>query len=241
MKAIAINSSPLMDKGNTALILTPFLEGIREAGAEVEVFYTKKLHIQPCEGEFICWLKTPGECFLRDDMDMLLPKLAEAEIWVLATPVHGDLITGTLQNLLERCLPMLSPFLELRDGHLQNSVREGIKPGLNVLVSNCGLWEMDNFNLLLASMQSLSSHSNRRFAGALLRPHGSALKVMLDRGMPVNDVLEAAKEAGHQLVETGEMSSQTLATISRPLMPLEMYMQAMNQHFQQALAALSPA
>ena len=43
MKVIALNASPKMDKGNTALIITPFLEGMREAGAEVELFYTKKL------------------------------------------------------------------------------------------------------------------------------------------------------------------------------------------------------
>lgn len=32
MKVLAINSSPRMDRGNTALILNPFLEGMKEAG-----------------------------------------------------------------------------------------------------------------------------------------------------------------------------------------------------------------
>ncbi|WP_332882068.1 flavodoxin family protein [Methanosarcina horonobensis] len=49
MKVLAINSSPRMDKGNTALILNPFLEGMKEAGAEVELFYTKKLNINPVQ------------------------------------------------------------------------------------------------------------------------------------------------------------------------------------------------
>ncbi len=47
MKVLAINSSPKMDKGNTAMILNPFLEEMREAGAEVELFYTRKLNIKP--------------------------------------------------------------------------------------------------------------------------------------------------------------------------------------------------
>jgi len=45
MKAVAINSSPSMGEGNTALVLDPFLQGMREVGAEVELFSTKKLKI----------------------------------------------------------------------------------------------------------------------------------------------------------------------------------------------------
>ena len=45
MKVLAINGSPHMDEGNTAMILNPFLEGMKEAGSDVEVFYTRKLKI----------------------------------------------------------------------------------------------------------------------------------------------------------------------------------------------------
>ncbi|MCJ7431672.1 flavodoxin family protein, partial [Candidatus Bathyarchaeota archaeon] len=44
-----------MDKGNTALILSPFVEGMREEGAEVELQYVKRLKINPCQGEMNCW------------------------------------------------------------------------------------------------------------------------------------------------------------------------------------------
>ena len=55
--------------------------------------------------------------------------------------------------------------------------------------------------------------------------------------MSPDDIFEAAKEAGRKPVEGGEMSAETLSTISRELMPLEMYMQSANQYFQQALDA----
>ena len=54
----------------------------------------------------------------------------------------------------------------------------------------------------------------------------------------MNGIFDAAREAGHQLVKEGEMSSQTLAAISRTLMPLEEYVQAMNQMYQETVAAL---
>ena len=238
MKAIAINASSRMDMGNTATILTPFLDGMRGAGAEVEVFYTKKLQINPCQGDLVCWLKTPGKCSQKDDMEMLLPKLAEAEIWVFATPVYVDGMSGPLKNLLDRIIPLVYPFVELRDGHSRHPIREDVKPGKLVLVSTCGLWEIDNFDPLIAHVKAVCRNVNMEFAGALLRPHGPALKSMVDKGEPVSDVFEAAREAGHQLVRDGAMTSKSLATVSRILLSLDMYVQFRNQRAQQVLSAL---
>jgi multimeric flavodoxin WrbA len=238
MKAIAINSSPNMSKGNTALVLNPFLEGMGESGAKVELFYTKMLDIQPCQGEYNCWVKTPGECFQQDDMQMLLPKLAGADLLVLATPVYVDGITGPMKKLLDRMIPLVEPFFELRDGHCRHPRRKGVKIGKLVLVSNCGYWELDNFDPLLVHTRAACRNFGIEFAGALLRPHGPALKGMLDRGLPVDDVLASAKEAGRQLVQGGRISPEMLQTVSRELLPLEEYVRAINQSFQQALDAL---
>lgn len=238
MKAIAFNASPMMDKGNTATILIPFLDGMREAGAEVKLYYTKQLNIKPCQGEFNCQIKTPGKCFQKDDMEMLLPKLVEADIQVFATPVYVDGIAGSLKCLWERTVPLANPLFELRNGHCYKRRRKDSDTGKVVLVSSCGYWEMDNFDPMLAHVKARCRNINREFAGALLRPHSSALKIMTSRGIPINDIFEAAREAGHQLVREGKMSSQIMAAISRPLMPLEEYVQNMNQIYQQAVAAL---
>jgi len=94
MKVIAINGSPRMDNGNTALILNPFLEGMKEAGADVELFFARKLNVAPCNGDMSCWFKNPGVCGQKDDMQMLLPKLADADVVVWASPVYYSGITG---------------------------------------------------------------------------------------------------------------------------------------------------
>jgi multimeric flavodoxin WrbA len=238
MKVLAFNSSPRMDKGNTAMILTPFLEGMREAGAEVELFYTKKLKINPCQGNFICWFKTPGKCFQKDDMQMLYPKLREADIWVFATPVYVDGITGPMKSLMDRLIPLIQPFFEMRDDHCRHPLHEGTKHGKIVLISNCGFWEMDNFDPLLVHIKAACKNMKREFAGALLRPHGPALRGMMERKVSVDDIFEAAKEAGRQLVRDGEMSVKTLDIVSRELMSLEMYVQKINQYNQETLDAL---
>jgi multimeric flavodoxin WrbA len=237
VKVLAFNCSPKMDKGNTALILTPFLEGMREAGAEVELFYTRKLKINPCTGEFHCWQKNPGKCYQDDDMNVLYPKLREADIMVFATPVYVDGVSGSMKNLLDRTIPLVLPFFELRDGHCRHPPREGTKHGKVVLVSNCGFWEMDNFDPLLVHMKAVCRNMGSEFAGALLRPHGSALRGMMDRDLLAEEIFKAAKEAGRQIVENDEMSIETLKIVSRELMPLETYVQVANTSFQHALDA----
>jgi len=238
MKVLAFNSSPRMGKGNTGLILNPFVEGMREAGAEVELFYNRKLNINPCRGCGICGLKTPGKCFRKDDMQMLYPKLREADIWVFATPVHWYGVPGPMKNLIDRMVPLLLPFYELHDGHCWQSPRQGTKSGKAVLVSSCGYWEMDSFDQLLAHMRAFCWQASREFAGALLRPHADALMPVMEMGQPVSDIFEAAKHAGHQLVKDGRMSTETLVTISREFMPLEKYIDFCNQWFREALDVL---
>ena len=224
LKVIAVNSSPNMENGNTDLILKPFLEGMRERGAKVELFYTKKLKIRPCQGEFHCAVKTPGECFQKDDMMMLYPKLVDADIWVFASPLYVSSINGPMKNLWDRIIiPMGEVHTVFRNGRSHHPMREGIKSGKVVLVSSCGYWEVDNFYMLVELTKEFGFHSEREYVGALLRPHAYALKPMLDSGNQADDVLEAARSAGHQLIEQGKMSPKTLNDVSRELVPLESY------------------
>jgi len=223
-KIIAVNSSPNMDDGNTTLILNPFLEGMREMGADVELFYTKKLRIRPCQGEFHCAMKTPGECFQNDDMKMLFPKLVNADIWVFASPVYVSGVTGPMKNLWDRMIiPMGEPHVVFREGRSRHPMREGVKSGKIVLVSSCGYWKIDNFSLPIEQTKEMGHHSAREYVGALLRPHAYALKSMVDSGTQADDVIEAARLAGQQLIKQGKMLSETLNDVSRELVPLESY------------------
>lgn len=236
MKALAFNSSPMMGKGNTALILNPFLDGMKEAGAEVELFYNKKLKVKPCQACYNCWLKTPSVCSQKDDMQWLLPMMRQADVWVLATPVYLDGVTALMKPLMERTVPLAKPFLELRDGRARHPPAEGVNVSRIVLVSTCGYWEMENFDPLLAHIKAFSQNASVEFAGALLRPHASKLRLLMEQGSPVNDITEAAREAGRQLVRDGQMSPETLSTISRELMSLQEFIRSSNESKQRALA-----
>lgn len=228
-RVVAINGSPKMQNGNTQVILEPFLEGMKEMGAEIELFYTKKLDVKPCQGGFICWNKTPGECWQKDDMQWLAPKMGEADVLVIATPVYVDGVSGPMKMVLDRVLPLVHGPFELRDGHCRHPLREEYTRGKLVLVSNAGFWEMDNFDPLVVHMKALCKNLSREYAGALLRPHGGALRVFKDLGSLPEDVMEAARDAGRQLVRDGAMNEETLAAVSREVIPFETYVEIARQ------------
>ena len=209
MNVLALNSSPRMEKGNTALLLGPFLDGVREAGAEADLVCVRRLDIKPCTGCFSCWNKTPGHCPQKDGMEQLYPRLMSADVWVLATPLYECGMTGTLKVLLDRTVACHHPGCEEE------------KPEKLVLVSSCGDYAIERFDALVFYMKDLCKNIRKakgcEFAGALLRPHAAAMKFMMDAGMPVGDIFSSAKQAGFQLVKNGRMERETLANVCRPL------------------------
>lgn len=233
MKVLAINASPHKDKGNTAMILGPFLDGMKEAGADVEIYYTSDLTIKPCLGDHACQLRTPGKCIQDDDMQWILPKVGQAEILVWATPVYDDGVTGPMKMLMDRLIPGAGYSIELRDGRLRHPLLVKGTPKKLALVSNCGFPEMETFDPMLAHIKAYCANASAEFAGALLRPAGPAMANMLKNGAPVADILEAAREAGRQLARDGRMSDEVLSRVSRPIISQEGMIQAVGRLLQQ--------
>lgn len=217
MKVLAINGSPHMDEGNTAMILTPFLEGMKEAGVDVDLFYTSKLKIGACNGDMSCWFKNPGICGQKDDMQMLLPKIKQADVIVWASPVYYAGVTGPLKNLMDRQLP-----LYLQEGQAKRQKA--------VLVSTCGAWELSMFDPLLLQMKAIYTRpdGSSDFVGALLRPMADGAKEMVKAGETalVEGVFQAAREAGRQLAKEGTISEELQRQVSRELMPRDAYYKA---------------
>lgn len=227
-RVFAINGSPRMDQGNTAVVLEPYLEGMMEAGAEVERVYVGQLDVQPCTGEMHCWYRKPGECYIQDEMQALYPKLRAAEILVLATPVYIPL-PGKMQDLINRLCPLVVPQLETREGRTRARFREEVQITKIVLVASGGWWEIGNFGTVERIAEELAENAGVEYAGALLRPHASLLRQGGDLAPAAEAVLEAARKAGYDLIREGAMAAESLAAIRRPLAPQEAYRRHLNE------------
>jgi multimeric flavodoxin WrbA len=220
IKAVVINGSPRAGKGYTAMVVAPFVQGMKDEGADVKTFYAKRLKIKPCTGEMHCWYKKPGKCYIKDDMQKVYPVVRAADILVFATPVYIPL-PGEMQNVINRLCPLVIPMLETRDGRTRARLRDDVRIRKIVLVATGAWWEKENLDTVLRIAREFAEDASVEFAGAVLRPHAFLMK---RRGELTKDgvmILDAVRLAGHELIKSGKVAKNTLDVIARPLIDRE--------------------
>jgi len=230
LKVLVINGSPRKDRAATGGLLSLFVEGMKDAGAEIDIIYSKDLDIGDCRGCFNCWTNTPGKCIQDDDMTDVLAKMSECDLLLLATPVYVDGMTGSMKTLLDRSIPELHGTFVIRDDHCRHELREHVKLGKVALLSVSGFTEMDNFDPLITHVKAISKNMTREYAGAILRPNAWLLDPAGKQGAPVSDIYEAVKEAGRQLISDGKMKDETLSVVSREILPRDQVVKLINLH-----------
>jgi len=100
LKVLGIMGSPRI-KGNTDLLLDEALKGAQSRQAEIEKIIVDRMKITPCKEYYGC-LKD-GNCVMRDDMDVIIPRLLEADGIIVASPMFFYGITAQLKALIDRC------------------------------------------------------------------------------------------------------------------------------------------
>ena len=85
LKVVAFSGSPRA-RGNTRTLIDEVLRGVASVGADCEVVDVASADIRPCRACQSC--STNGICVQDDDMRSIYPKIAEADVLVLGTPVY---------------------------------------------------------------------------------------------------------------------------------------------------------
>ena len=126
MKVLGIMGSPRI-KSNTDLLLDEALRGAKSQGAEVEKIVVDKLKISPCKEYLGCF--RDGNCVIRDDMDAIYPKLLEADVVIIASPMFFYGLSAQAKALIDRCQALWA-----RKHILKQSLPDGGRKGAFIAV-----------------------------------------------------------------------------------------------------------
>jgi hypothetical protein len=215
MKVLALNSSPRGgDQSKTELMLNHLVQGMREAGAEVEVVQLRKKVVKNCIGCFTCWTKTPGVCIHKDDMtDELFPKFLKSDLVVYATPLYHFTMNASMKAFVERTLPMLQPFLEQENEKTHHPLRHEFPKA--VFLSVAGFPEISVFDQLSSWANFIFGRSERLVA-EIYRPAAESLSLPFFKAK-TKDILDATSQAGREIVESLKVSQETLTRVTQDL------------------------
>ena len=102
MKIVVITSSPHAKEESTSIYLADrFTEGARSAGHEVFTFDAAHEETHPCQGCDKCGMD--GPCIFKDAIEnKLMPKMLEADLIVLTTPLYYFGMSAQLKVIVDR-------------------------------------------------------------------------------------------------------------------------------------------
>ena len=226
VRVLGIAGSPRRG-GNTDLLLEEFMKGAASQGAETKTIELRRMKFETCRHCDGC-LKT-GQCVIKDDMETIRPIIADADLFIISTPVYVDGMTGPLKTFLDRLIPMIMGRVELRDGHMRHLVREGVKRGQLMLVSVSGFAELDNFDPLVIHVKAASKNLGRDYVGEILVPSGWFISYSSDALEGASNIISSAATS---MVNDGKVPSEVSEQLSA-LVSIDEVMNAMNSYYNQ--------
>lgn len=79
--------------------------------------------IKKCIGCFGCWVKTPGQCVIKDDYQRMGEFLAQTEELTLVSKCSFGGFSSFVKNVMDRSISYILPFFEMRNGEMHHKSR----------------------------------------------------------------------------------------------------------------------
>ena len=187
MKVLGIAGSPRRG-GNTDTILEQALEGARSAGAETEIIVISDLDIAPCLHCDGCLAE--GTCVIQDDMQSVYPKLREADLIIVASPMFFMGLTAQTKALIDRCQALWALKYVIKKQLPLNS--GGERKGFFLSVGGTGF--EDNFDSAKPILKSWMAVIDVKFAGELTYAKVDEKGAVKDHPTALQDAFEAGKK-----------------------------------------------
>lgn len=99
-KQILVFKGSPRQNGNSSTLADRAAQGAKAAGAQVEVFSLHQMHILPCDACDTC--QETGVCVLKDDMQVLYPRLTQADAIILASPIYWFTMNAQTKLFVDR-------------------------------------------------------------------------------------------------------------------------------------------
>lgn len=235
MKIVAINGSHKGKLGNTDLMVTAFLKGAQEAGAEnINIFLAEK-EIEYCKACKACWFINSGKCVIKDDMAEIVSLMEGADILILATPLYFDNISSRLKVFMDRLMVTASPYWEKDEDGECRHLTTHLSPKL-MMISNCGYPERSHFQVISHWIKRVARNTNAELIGEIYASQGALLSNQVEELRPIiSNYINALEKAGKEIAIDMRLSEETKKLLEQNFIPDEIYIKEVKKYVDSVL------
>lgn len=221
MKTLIINGSLKGDASHSYMVASRFARGIEAtADAQTEVIELKNMNISHCVGCFGCWKVTPGQCVIRDDMDIIRDKIMESDNIILSFPLYFFGVSSKMKTMLDRLLPFKMPYKgrhATEDNLLIMDYRYDFSDKRLILVSSCAHSSTDIvYDSVTREFDMICGKDNYT---KVFCPQGEILELDQMKSI-LNKYLNGIEDAGKEFGINRKLSEETARKVCAPLIPV---------------------
>lgn len=101
---------------------------------KIDCFTLRQMDIKYCTGCRSCWLKTPGECPLKDEMPKILSSVIHSDLTVFISPVVMGFVSKYIKKASDRFVPLVHPYIEIYKNECHHVSRYDKYPKLGLML-----------------------------------------------------------------------------------------------------------
>ena len=129
MKAVVLNGLHDGDLVGEA-VCEAVCSRLEASGWETEILVLREHKIAPCVEDFGCWVKTPGECLIKDAAGDITRAYLTSDLAVFVTPVVFGGYSSELKKVLDRSICFALPDLKEIGGETHHPLRYDRTPAM---------------------------------------------------------------------------------------------------------------
>lgn len=133
MNITIINGTPDGNWGEFEKEITASVHELSKSHT-VDLFTVRDMDINYCCGCFSCWIKTPGLCVFKDDMDAVLRSLACTNYLMIISPLISGFLSSETKRTLDRIIPTVLPYIQAFNGECHHPKRYDNEANLGVIL-----------------------------------------------------------------------------------------------------------
>ncbi len=150
----------------------------------VTAFTLRDLDIKFCTGCFGCWVKTPGQCVIKDASHDVCRAVINSDFLLWAAPLRMGFLDATLKKMFDKSIPLVHPYFVVDHGEAHHRPRYEHYPRVGLLLEKEADTDAEDLRIVsdILSRTALNLKSRLEFTFTTEKPVDDIARAIVKGG-----------------------------------------------------------